>query len=109
MADFRSQALALTGAVEQPHHGAPSFRVAGKIFAQLSADGLTALLKLPLSLQEWGQATYPNACQAEPGRWGASGWTRVCWSEIPEGDMIDMVKAAWAAVAPSTLKGRKTD
>ncbi|WP_340267697.1 MmcQ/YjbR family DNA-binding protein [Sphingobium mellinum] len=48
--------IALPGAIEQPHHGSPSFRVGGKIFAQLSSDGLTALLKLPLSLQEWGRA-----------------------------------------------------
>ena len=33
--EARGIALALPGAVEQDHHGRPSFRVAGKIFATL--------------------------------------------------------------------------
>ncbi|MBX9731173.1 MAG: MmcQ/YjbR family DNA-binding protein [Sphingomonas sp.] len=109
MPDFRGHALALAGAVEQPHHGAPSFRVAGKIFAQLSADGDTALLKLPLSLQEWGQASFPDACRAEPGRWGATGWTRIRWSEIPESEVIGMIESAWAAAAPTSIINRGSD
>lgn len=92
----------MAGAVEQPHHGAPSFRVAGKIFAQLSPDGATALLKLPLSRQEWALGTFGDACQAEAGRWGASGWTRIRWAEIPEDAMLVMIEAAWAAVAPAS-------
>ena len=107
--DFRGHVLALAGAVEQPHHGAPSFRVGGKIFAQLSADGYTALLRLPLFLQEWGQASFPDACRAEPGRWGASGWTRIRWSEIPESDVMSMIEAAWAAAAPSSIRNRGRD
>jgi hypothetical protein len=34
----RNQALALPGAVEQDHHGRPSFRIGGRIFATLSDD-----------------------------------------------------------------------
>jgi hypothetical protein len=33
--DARTLALALPGAVERDHHGRPSFRVAGRIFATL--------------------------------------------------------------------------
>jgi len=33
--NVRSLALALPGATEQDHHGRPSFRIAGKIFATL--------------------------------------------------------------------------
>jgi hypothetical protein len=33
--DVRSHALALPGVVERDHHGRPSFRVSGKIFATL--------------------------------------------------------------------------
>jgi hypothetical protein len=33
--EARQLALSLSGAVEQDHHGRPSFRVAGKIFATL--------------------------------------------------------------------------
>jgi len=68
--DFRQHALSFPGAVEMLHHGAPSFRANGKIFAQLSADESTALVKLSPFLQEWGVATYPDACVPEAGRWG---------------------------------------
>jgi hypothetical protein len=33
--EARAMALALPGATEQDHHGRPSFRVQGKIFATL--------------------------------------------------------------------------
>lgn len=101
MPDFRQQALALSGAVEMPHHGAPSFRVEGKIFAQLSADESTALVKLSRFLQEWGVATYPDACVPEAGRWGAAGWTRLQWRDIPEKDIAEMLTFSWNCVAGS--------
>jgi hypothetical protein len=107
MSDFRAWALALSGSIEQPHHGSPSFRVGGKIFAQLSPDGLTALLKLPLPLQEWGRATFTEACQPEPGRWGEAGWTRVRWTDLPERTVAEMIEASWTAVAPASAKPRK--
>jgi hypothetical protein len=64
----RQLALALPGTVEQDHHGFPSFRVAGRIFATLpSPDRLRAMLdghgirsaavKWPQSCREfyWGK------------------------------------------------------
>ncbi len=108
MVDFRRQALSLPGALEQPHHGAPSFRVAGKIFAQLSADESMALLKLSVFLQGWGVAHFPDACAPEPGRWGQSGWTRLRWRDLPEDSLSEMLKASWLAIAPASL-GRQLD
>jgi hypothetical protein len=105
--DFRANALAFPGVVELPHHGSPSFRVGGKIFAQLSSDGQFALLKLTLSTQEWCQATFPDACRPEPGRWGQAGWTRLRWADIPRSHLTEMTEASWAAVAPANLKNRK--
>lgn len=57
----RELALAFPEAVEQDHHGFPSFRVAGRIFATLpSPDRLRAML------DEHGirsaAATWPDAC-----------------------------------------------
>jgi len=103
--DFRQQALALPGAAEMPHHGAPSFRVKGKIFAQLSADESTALLKLSPFLQAWGSATFPGACVPEAGRWGAAGWTRLRWRDIPEKDIAEMLAFSWRCVTGSLPKG----
>ena len=99
--DFRQHALAQSGAVEIPHHGAPSFRVDGKIFAQLSADETTALVKLSPFLQEWGMATYPDSCAPEMGKWGAAGWTRLRWRDIPEESIAEMLAFSRNCVAGS--------
>jgi hypothetical protein len=57
--DARKLALALPDAVEQDHHGRPSFRVGGKIFATLwDAEHLNVML------DEGGILT---AVQANPG------------------------------------------
>jgi hypothetical protein len=58
----RQLALALPNAIEQDHHGFPSFRVAGRIFATLpSPDRLRAML------DEDGirsaAANWPDSCQ----------------------------------------------
>lgn len=66
--DARRLALAVAGAVEQDHHGFPSFRVAGRTFATLpSPDRLRAML------DEHGirsaAATWPDACcRSRPAR-----------------------------------------
>jgi hypothetical protein len=66
--EARSLALSLLEAVEQDHHGRPSFRVSGKIFAtlwsdermnvMLDEDGIrTALFRAPDACEEvwWGK------------------------------------------------------
>lgn len=62
-AEARRLALALPEAVEQDHHGKPSFRVAGKIFATLWGENqmnvmldeagiLTAVQAMPAACSE---------------------------------------------------------
>jgi hypothetical protein len=68
----RALALALAGAVEQDHHGRPSFRVDGRIFATLwDAQHMNVML------DEHGILT---AVQDDPGacaeRWWANAWPR---------------------------------
>ena len=66
--DARSLALSLPEAVEQDHHGRPSFRVGGKIFATLWSEQrmnvmldeggvLTAVERAPAACEEvwWGK------------------------------------------------------
>jgi hypothetical protein len=65
--EARRLALALPEAVEQGHHGRPSFRVGGKIFAtQWNAEHMNVML------DEGGILTAvdadPETC--EPVRWG---------------------------------------
>ena len=68
--DARRLALALPEAVEQDHHGRPSFRVEGKIFATLWSD-----VRLNVMLDEGGIRTAvdqsPDCCELV---WWASGW-----------------------------------
>ena len=59
--EARALALALPGAVEQDHHGRPSFRVRGKIFATLwDAEQLNVMLD-PDGILTAVQA-HPDAC-----------------------------------------------
>lgn len=61
-ADARRLALALPGAFEHDHHGFPSFRVNGRIFATLPGQN-----RLRAMLDEGGirsaAAAWPNACR----------------------------------------------
>jgi hypothetical protein len=60
--EARSLALSLPGAVELDHHGRPSFRVAGKIFATL-----WSIERMNVMLDEGGIRTAihdaPDACE----------------------------------------------
>jgi len=103
MSDFRRQALALPETEEVPHHGSASFRVSGKIFAQLSADDLSGLVKLPRPLQDLVIGECPEGCRREAGRWGDAGWTRLDLSKFPEDKVADLVGISWRQVAPAKI------
>jgi hypothetical protein len=64
----RQLALALPEAIEQDHHGRPSFRVGGKIFATLWDEG-----HMNVMLDEGGILT---AVQARPGTCEEVWWGR---------------------------------
>ncbi len=66
--DARRLALALPDAAEQDHHGRPSFRVGGKIFATLWDES-----HMNVMLDEGGILT---AVQAEPGVCAEVWWGR---------------------------------
>jgi hypothetical protein len=64
----RQLALALPEAIEQDHHGRPSFRIGGKIFATLWDES-----HMNVMLDEGGILT---AVQAEPGTCEEVWWGR---------------------------------
>jgi hypothetical protein len=103
---FRAAALAMPQAVEAPHFDATSFRIAGKIFAQMSADRQTGLVKLTPGLQEWATITHPEFCSVEPS-WGKYGWTRVRLAGLPDELRGELLAASWRAVAPKLVQERK--
>ena len=101
--EARSLALSLPEAVEQDHHGRPSFRVGGKIFAtlwseermnvMLDQDGVrTAIFRAPDACEEvwWGK------------RLAAAGITL---ARVDPELLRDLLTDAWEQKAPKRLLG----
>lgn len=97
-------ALSLPEAEEQGHFGSPSFRVRGKIFAQLSSedDEGSALVKLSKANQAALLMSDPATFTA-PQHWGSYGWTTVRLANIDDSLMLELLVESWRSVAPKTL------
>jgi hypothetical protein len=97
----RQLALALPEAVEQDHHGRPSFRVAGKIFAtQWDEDHMNVML------DEGGILTaihhHPGIC--EEVWWGKRlAAVRVDLRRAESQTLADLLADAWEGKAPKRL------
>ena len=101
VADARRVALSLPQAVEQDHHGRPSFRVAGKIFATLwDEDHMNVMLDEPGIL---------TAVEAHPGICAEVMWgkrlaaVRVALSAADEELLSDLLADGWERKAPARL------
>jgi len=101
---IRTLALALPEAVEMDHHGFPSFRVAGKIFANLRADPPRLMVKLDGEDQTNLCAAHPDAIAPVPGYWGRKGATFVNYEGIDEPTAQMLLRLAWIGVAPKRLR-----
>jgi hypothetical protein len=91
--DARSLALSLPDAVEQDHHGRPSFRVATKIFATLWSD-----VQMNVMLDEGGIKTalerWPESC--EELYWGKRlAGVRVDLLKTDESQLRELLGDAW--------------
>jgi hypothetical protein len=99
--EARRIALALPEAVEQDHHGRPSFRVAGRIFSTLWDEG-----HLNIMLDEDGIRT---AAQARPEVCGEVQWgrrlaaVRVALAGADADLVRDLLTDAWEGKAPGRL------
>jgi hypothetical protein len=103
-ADARRLALAPPEAVEQDHHGRPSFRVGGKIFATLWTDR-----QMNVMLDEPGILTavqsHPDAC-AEL-HWGKRlAAVKVDLDQADADLLADLLADAWERRAPKRLLER---
>jgi hypothetical protein len=101
--EARRLALALPEAVEQDHHGRPSYRVDGRIFAtQWDEQHLNVML------DEGGILT---AVQADPETCDEVWWgkrraaVRVDLSRIDAEKLRDLLTDAWESKAPKRLLG----
>jgi hypothetical protein len=99
--DVRRLALTLPEAVEQDHHGRPSFRVAGKIFATLWDDAHANVM-----LEEGGIRTavdaHPETCSEV--WWGKRlAAVRVDLRRADAPFFRDLLSDAWETKAPKRL------
>jgi len=105
-AEARAIALALPEAIEQDHHGFPSFRVRGRIFATLP-DDTTLRVMLDDDAVEEAVAAAPEQCAVL--RWGAkiSGVAVHLPAADPATDpdtVADLLADAWRRRAPARLR-----
>lgn len=100
--EARALALALPGALEQDHHGRPSFRVAGKIFATLW-DGE----HMNVMLDEGGILT---AVQSDPDACAERWWGKrlaavsVSLPRISSDALAELLADAWEGKAPAAVR-----
>jgi len=100
----RRLALALLEAVEQDHHGFPSFRVAGKIFATQRDDE-----HMNVMLDEGGIRT---VVEREPGTFEEVWWgkklsaVRVDLRRVEAEALAGLLEEAWELRAPKRLLQR---
>ncbi|MGH6993122.1 MAG: MmcQ/YjbR family DNA-binding protein [Caulobacteraceae bacterium] len=101
--EIRALALALPEAIEADHHGFPSFRVQGKIFATLRTSPPRMMVKLAREDQENLCAAHPEAMEPVPGYWGRKGSTFVDPARIEKGTAAMLLRLSWLGVAPKRL------
>ena len=97
--------MALPETEVRDHFGSPSFRVKGKIFAQLSASEnkeRRALVKLSLADQAALTMSDPATFLPAP-HWGRHGWTYIQLATVEELRLRDVLLRSWRQIAPKRL------
>lgn len=107
--EFRKAALSLPEATEGAHMGHPDFRVRGKIFATLWADGVWGMVKLTPAHQAVYVGSEPGAFEAVNGAWGRRGATKVRLASASKRSVAAALAAAWENVAPKRLPDPRED
>jgi hypothetical protein len=102
--EARAEVLSLPEAVEADHHGRPSFRVGGKIFATLWSEE-----RMNVMLDEGGILTAvdsaPEACQEV--WWGKRlAAVGVDLTSVDGAFLRDLLTDAWEEKAPAGLSSR---
>lgn len=99
--DVRRIALALPEAYEEAHFDIPSFRVAKKIFCTIHLDHPRIVLKL--APEDQHNLLDGVAVTPADGIYGRKGWTFVWFERIDPTRLGDLLRLAWATVAPKRL------
>ena len=99
--DVRRLALALPEAAEAPHHGIPSFRVRGKIFATLRDPGYLNVMIAP-ELVDGTVAENPDCC--EPLLWGKNVRGVRVRLGVADAELVnELLTDSWRGKAPKAL------
>ncbi|HEV2532543.1 MmcQ/YjbR family DNA-binding protein [Phenylobacterium sp.] len=101
--DVRRIALSMPEAYEAPHFESASFRVNTKIFCTLSRTEPRMMLKFDPEDQRNLVADNPEVIWPVPGYWGQKGATYLCFPGIEDARLTDLMRMAWARVAPKRL------
>jgi hypothetical protein len=103
---LRSLALTLPETVEQDHHGRPSFRVAGRIFATLWDPDHANVMLDEAGILAAVQA-HPQACAEF--RWGRRlAAVQVDLSAATADLLGELLEGAWERKAPKRLRAQRT-
>jgi hypothetical protein len=105
--DVRRLALTLVGAEEMDHHGAPSFRVKGKIFCTVRDEPARMMVKLDVEDQHNLCAGHAGVVTPVPGYWGSKGATFVDLTAIDEPFADMLLRLAFTTVAPPVRSKRR--
>lgn len=99
----RSIALSLPEAVEQDHHGIPSFRVRGKIFATLPDEHH---LNVMLDAEQIRVTAAENPSVCEEQWWGRRlAAVRLELGRSDEALVTELLTDAWRRKAPRSMHG----
>ncbi|HSC73788.1 MAG TPA: MmcQ/YjbR family DNA-binding protein [Gaiellaceae bacterium] len=98
--EARQLALSLPEAIEKDHHGRPSYRVGGKIFATLRSDE-----RMNVMLDEDGIRTaLERSVACEPVWWGKKlAAVGVTLAETDRAFLAELLADAWEGKAPRRL------
>ena len=106
----KALAMALPETEELDHFGSPSFRVTGKMFAQLSApenEERRAPVKLSSADQTALTMSDPDTFLPAP-HWGRRGWTYFQLATVQEPNFRDVLLRFWRQIAPKRLVASET-
>ena len=104
---FRKMALEIPTAIERSHMNHPDFRLAGKIFASLSApDRNWGMVKLTPEQQREFTKTAPKMFKPCSGAWGQQGATNV-YLAIADPSIVRTALEAAAKNVSSRAKKKK--
>jgi len=100
-AGFRRIVLGLAGVIEASHMGHPDFRVGGRIFATLTADETTGMVKLPVD-QQARFLSADSAFRPASGAWGLQGSTLIDLRTADEEVVGEAATIAWQNASAGT-------